>query len=204
VLSLASESEDFDPAKRCTVRRVRMTRCKARYPLVGPAIFEDVTIDRLEIVDPLFLRGAAFKHVTLKGNIGTIQMHCEASSMPVKRIDQAVMKANLQYYKSVDWALDIREVRAKGLSIRSVPVDLVRYDPEHQAVVRLEVIHERWDEIKKACAGSVFAYPMRDLREEPYCDGVVLCVSLRAKKDKVAEQMATLKRLQKLGIADPA
>src|SRR5438045_152529 len=67
-LSMASETEDFDPAKRCTVRRVVLTRCSVTHVNVGPAIFEDVTIDKMDNEgDALFIRGAAFKHVTLKG-----------------------------------------------------------------------------------------------------------------------------------------
>jgi hypothetical protein len=204
VLSPASESAHWDPAARCTVRRVVVTRCSTMYPIIGPAILEDLTIDRLDTErDAFFIRGAAFKHVTIKGNVGRILIYAEASSMPVERNDRAVMQANLAYYKTVDWALDIREIRALEFSVCSVPVDLVRYDPEHQAVVRLTKIRKRWAEIKKVCAGCVFAYSMADLRTDPYCDGVVLCVPLRAKKEKVAGLTAVLKRLRKLGIADP-
>jgi len=203
VLSLASETEDFDAAKRCTIRRVTATRCKVRSPLIGPAIFEDVTIDRLDTEGgPVFIRGAAFKHVTLKGNIGSIMIWAGATQMPVEHINRAVMKANLDYYKNVDWALDIREVRAKELSVTSVPVDLVRYDPEHQAVVRLNTIRKRWKEIKEETDGHLFGYALARLREQPYCDGVVLCVPLRAKKDCVAELASLIKRLRKLGIAE--
>jgi hypothetical protein len=205
VLSPASETEDFDPASRCTVRRVTLTRCKVRYPLVGPAIFEDVTIDRLDIErEALFVRGAAFKHVTLKGNTGSILLHPSPNQLPVERIDRACVEANREYYRDVDWALDIREVRARELSVRSVPVDLVRYDPEHQAVVRRTMIHRRWQEIRAELAGCVFAYPLGDLYRESFCDGAVLCVPLRAKKDRVAELTAVLKRLRQLDIAEPA
>lgn len=205
VLSPASEIEDFDVAKRCTIRRVRMSRCKVRFPIIGPAIVEEVMIDGLDIErDAVFVRGAAFKHVTLKGNIGRIMIWASPNQLPVEHIDRACMEANKAYYKDVDWALDIREVRAKELSVTSIPVDLVRYDPEHQAVVRLETIRKRWKEIKEECEGCVFRYAMARLREQPYCDGVVLCVPLRAKKDYVAELTAMLKHLRKLGIADPA
>ena len=156
------ELEHFDPAARCTVRRVQLARCSVMYPIVGPAIFEDVTIDRLDTErQPLFVRGS------LRSSMSRSREMSERSKFNPARI-QCRWNASIEPSWKQTWnttrtlmVLDIREVRAKELSIESVPVDLVRYDPEHQAVVRLTKIRKRWSEIKKECR---FGVCLRDAR----------------------------------------
>ena len=54
---------------RVTVRDVTLVDCRIRRVQVGPVVLDDITIDGLHASDPLFVRGAALRHVTLRGKI---------------------------------------------------------------------------------------------------------------------------------------
>ena len=46
-----------------------------------------------------------------------------------------IKEANDAYYATVDWALDISEIETRDFSIRGIPWEKIRINPETQAVV---------------------------------------------------------------------
>jgi hypothetical protein len=102
------------------------------------AVVEEVIVDGLTSKrDPLFCRGAVFKHVVLKGDVDRVVLKPHPTSgADDEAIARDFSEFRRAYYSEVDWALDISEIRCLELNIHSVPADLVRRDPQTQAVVR--------------------------------------------------------------------
>jgi hypothetical protein len=200
----------FPPASTSSAgfQRVTLRNCEARDCSVlganfGPAIIDTCSVVNLKTIhEPMFFRGTAFRHCTLSGKIGNLCLRPEPTTMPNAQLEQEVASANALFYRDVDWALDISQAIAAGLYISSIPVDLVRYDPSTQGIVRLSTIEDRWDELLAICGRNAFAYCLSDLRQNPLNDGVVLCVPLQAPKAKREVLETALQELKKARICD--
>jgi hypothetical protein len=126
------------PEFRSTIRGGVLRLCVVRGNCdVWSPIIEDSVIDGLRTPGTLFLRGAVFKHVVIKGKIGGMVF---AGPYPRDgRPDEAFLKANREYYASVDWALDLTQCESQlELSLSSVPGHLIRRDPTTQVLVTRE------------------------------------------------------------------
>ena len=67
------------PEFRSTVRNVRLANCVSFNSSIGPVVLEDVMVDGLKTNDLLIMWGPLFKHVTLKGRIGQININLVAN-----------------------------------------------------------------------------------------------------------------------------
>ena len=189
---------------RTTVRNVCMNRCEVEHCGVWSAIFEDCVVDGLKTWGHLKIWGAVFKHVTLRGKIGSIGIDHpyppEAMDEPPDA-DQPISRANEEYYKDVDWALDISQAEFKDLDLRSVPARLVRRDPETQVVVKREkLLDGRWKELVSLLEGTWWPTSLDWLlaRED---EDVVLVAPKRDRKFPLL--LEGLKLLRQAGIAEP-
>jgi hypothetical protein len=139
-----------DPARRPMIRNCHLIDCSVHATYLNGAIVEDTIVDglRTSARTNLLVFGAAFKHVTLRGRLGTLlsrpYTHLLADERHPERDDQ-FKQANAAYYAEVDWALDIREAEAAELTLIGVPARLVRRNPATQAVVRRAAVADgRW------------------------------------------------------------
>ena len=125
------------PDLRSTLRNCHLERCIVRQNCsINPAIVEDCVVDGLETRGLVFVRGAVFKHVVLKGKVGRFIVHWPwgAGSDP----GCPFSAANAEYYRGVDWALDLTQCEAKELQLSGVPGRLIRRDPTTQILVTRE------------------------------------------------------------------
>jgi len=138
-----------DPARRPTARRISLVGCGARECHVRGPILEDVTVFGLDSNAKLILWAPAFRHVTLTGCICDLIVNVdEDPAGEYDPVNAEFQKANAEFYSTVDWALDIREAEFADVSIRGVPADLVRRDPETQVIIRREhVLRSLWKEL---------------------------------------------------------
>ena len=97
------------PASRPRVRNVVARGCRQRGSALFGALLQDVTVDGLgrDGRHPLFLWAPAFKHVVLRGLLSAPKLNVVVS--PDGRGSAEWTSANQEFYKTVDWALDIRE-----------------------------------------------------------------------------------------------
>ena len=192
-----------DVSKRAVVRNVRMERCTAINCDIGPAVFENVTVDGLTTNDLLILWGPLFKHVTLKGKIGQIKINREVHYVDRSAgVQSPFDKARAQFYMGLDWALDIREARFQEFDMHGVPASLVRRDPDTQVVVtRQKALREGWRrKISQSNTYWPFVIDMFLEDEEP--DIVLVAPKGKAKK-KYAELLHGLNELRKSGVVEP-
>ena len=192
-----------DVGLRSTVKNVSIENCAANGCGIGPAIFENVTVDGLATNDLLIIWAATFHHVKLSGDIGKIKINSaahfvdrtEATQGPFTRSREAL-------YRSIDWALDITEATFKGFDVNGIPARLFRRDPESQAVVtRDRVTAEGGQRIAEAKSNPWMPW-IRAALDKGSSDGV-LVTPLGAPKKKRDEFLQGLRQLRELGIVEP-
>jgi hypothetical protein len=135
-----------NPSLRSTVRNVSLIDCEHVSGNLWPAVVEDILVDGLKTNTLFQSWGAVFKHVTLKGKIGRVMFSPAVfPGKATKEQQQAFDDANAAYYKTVDWALDIRDAEVGEMDIRRIPAKLIRRDPETQVVItRAKAARGEW------------------------------------------------------------
>jgi hypothetical protein len=181
-----------DPGFGFVVRDVTATRCRTDNCSVEGVRFEDVTVDGLATRHQ-GLGGCLFKHVTLRGKIGPVLTTPPASGIP-EGTRAAMKAAMIDYYKDVDWALDISAAEFSDADFYMVPGDLVRRDPETQFLLRRDVVTPDMDSMPLGprIAASRF-------ESSPF-DSIVAVVSRRSKN--FARDLEEFERVRKAGLAE--
>jgi hypothetical protein len=181
-----------DPEFGFVVRDVTATRCRTDNCNVQGVRFEDVTVDGLSTKHQ-GLGGCLFKHVTLKGKVGPILTTPVNRGVP-EDTRAAMNAAMVDYYKDVDWALDISEAELSDSDFYMVPGDLVRRDPETQFLLRREVIAPAKDQLP---VGPNIAASRFD--STPF-DSIVAVVGRRSKN--FARDLEEFEQIRKAGLAE--
>lgn len=196
-LSLTSK-----PSLRSTVRNVRLIECSETGMTLRSAIVEDVVVDDFKTHgQPFFIDGAVFKHVVLRGRIEDIVISpLIGSSREWERPQPAFDKANAEYYRHVDWALDISQAEFKAFTFRGgIPVHLIRRDPETQVIVtRQKAIDGKWRELAYQDGLCKTSLDLFLKREDP---ATILVAPKRHRK--FPNYLADLQLLREAGVAEP-
>ena len=202
-----SISSGLDWTKRSTGRNIRLIGCEERACRVGAAILEYIFVDGLKTHGRLDTWGAAFKHVTLKGRIGNLKVSdyipgVAGSAELAHRINLRFQAANAEYYKNVDWALDISQSEFEHVDIRGIPISLIRRDPETQVVVRREKAVALQDEWRKLdLTQTYWPIALQDVISEEHNDGEVFAAPKRHRNFNCL--LAGLQALRRIGVAEP-
>lgn len=165
--------EGIDPGRRPIIRRIRATKLRVEQCWPHGMALEDSEIDGLETVGgPLNLAGCVFSHVTLRGRVGSIMIP-PTLFIQDQALDRRWSEANRMYYETVDWALDIRDVEAKDISLVGVPARLVRRDPSDQVIVRREMAQAgAWRSLD--LSGTYWPFSLNNLARGPFPDRVLV------------------------------
>lgn len=107
---------------------------------IDTAAIEDVSLHNLKRSGsaPLFLWGCVLRHVKLSGRLSGIKINRSVAigSAASTAAQSAWDRAMVDYYRGVDWALDISEAKfAGGVTFEAIPGDLIRRNPETQVLV---------------------------------------------------------------------
>lgn len=173
-----------DPSRRPTIRNVTLKDTNALSVFLEGAVIEDVTVDTTKAgKHPLFLRGNVYRHVTLMGRIGFLSIRgkimppIEWPDPDKQRVEADWDRANADYYKGVEWAIDIRQASYAALDISGVPARLIRRNPENTAVVsRKRALAGEWRELPF----GLFHVVISAMLDDGY-DDVVLIACPRSK-----------------------
>lgn len=202
----SSFSTTRDVKLRSTLRNSKIIQCSQRGSSIGPAIIEDVLVDGLKTNSQLLqMWGAVFKHVTIKGKVDRLMFSPFANpSEPEGDVNRTFARANAEYYKTVDWALDISEVEVQEIDIRGIPARLVRRDPETQIVVTRQKAMKLQSEYRKITFPKVAPLDgYLDLflgrNDEP--DRIF--IAPRARKTKMKDWLEAFRLLREVGVAEP-
>lgn len=192
-----------DPLRRPTIRNVILRDTRAYHAYLEGAIVEDVTIENTKAGKaPLFLRGNAYRHVTLKGRIAPLEIRGKVfpgySRPEVEtRVTSLWDQANAAYYATVDWAIDITEATYGSLSISGVPTKLIRRNPQNTAVVtRQTALQGKWKEL--SMKRGVFNVVISWFLDEGYEDVLLIACP---KSKRYQDDLADLAILREAGVA---
>jgi hypothetical protein len=195
-------------ADRPIVRNLSITRCHFAASELGAVIAEDCTIDTIwfhrGIWGPQRIEGCALKHVIVRGNVtGSVAFSPSyawwtATHRP-RAIDDQIVQANLRYYETVDWALDISKAAFTGIDMArsGIPARLIRRDTATQVVVTREsVSNGDW---ASACADSG---GWQIAIEDFLASGLPDTVLVACKRGRYFKgQLAAIERLRDIGVA---
>jgi hypothetical protein len=125
-----------DVQNRPRIRNVKVIDCEESNCDLQEAMLEDVIVDGLRVKDLFIISDCAYKHVTLRGNLGRLKITSGFAGLAKKlpKLQAALNDANSAYYANVDWALDISNAEFEDFSLSGVPLQLIRRDGETQVI----------------------------------------------------------------------
>lgn len=185
--------------KRTRVRNVILKNCRVCSCVIFHAIIEDTIIENMTIENDHFIFGAAFRHVTLRGDFGAIVISNEAHSSVPKNKQLKIAEANRAFYVETDWALDISQANFEECDIRGIPSNLIKRDPTTQFVVKRDkLLASAWQQID--FADTCWADVLQNMIDFGW-DDIVLVAPKRARD--FSADLKVLSMLRSLGIAEP-
>jgi hypothetical protein len=192
------------PRLRSVIRNVRAIECKVAASFISSAVIEDCEVNGLntgqDASSVLIVFGAVFNRVTLRGNIGRILFNSRAGGTSFTNQQQAAFDAaNAEFYKGVEWALDIRDANFFACDLRSIPARLILRDPETQVVVtKKRLVQSDWEQLD--LASTYWPFSLKRLLQSSREDAVLVA----PKQDReFRELLKGLQLLRRAGIAEP-
>lgn len=131
---------------RSTAQNIRLKNCVMNSFFGIGAIFDDIVVDGLKTSRaPVTFFGCALRQVVLKGKCGRFLFNRNVCRDDQRR-DASFESANADFYRDVDWAIDISELNTAGLEIRgTIPSRLIRRNPEvHFIMTRTVALEGDW------------------------------------------------------------
>jgi hypothetical protein len=131
-----------DPHNRAVFRNIEMVNNVFDEVSLEGVVVEDSTVDGVRTFDKLVLvNGCLFRHVTFKGFFEFVIVNPGLSALWSRELSDRYEKDNSRFWDSLiaegDWALDISGVSG-SLDLRGIPAQLIRRNPEVQAVMTFE------------------------------------------------------------------
>ena len=177
-----------DREKRSYVRNVKAKNTTIRSCWLDRTILEEVVVDGLKTSGVQFVRSCACKHVVIEGRVGRLVLRNELED------DGGWLTG---YYADVDWAIDISRAIAQELEIDNIPADLVKRDPETQAVIRrANVERADWQKVAKGLTTVIIKDMLRS------GDDARLLVAPKGNKKNFHRVLDEIRALRDAGIAD--
>ena len=189
------------PDKRSIIRNIEMRDIYHNDCWLSGAVLENISICNLRAMGktPLFIKGCVFNRVTLSGDISSIKIN--RSIDPLANDSSKVLwdEANINYYKNVAWALDIRKAAfSTSPSLEAVPGSLILRNPETTALLSKDKLYgidwEKLDFKNTAYDIAISWFLGLSLFDD--------CVLVAAKRNKrFKDQLLVLNNLKAKGLA---
>jgi hypothetical protein len=188
-------------AIRSIARRITFTNAVVEgVTFIGPGIVEDSTIDGLKVLNHIQTIGTAFKHVVVKGVVDKLMLTPQIDTFgDYPDLQRAFDEANREYYRTVDWALDISEAEFKDCDIRGIPSRLIKRDPDSQVILtREEAMRGRWRDVD--LSGTYWTAAIKLFLDDGYQDRLLVAPKKAGNFKKLLEG---INKLRDAGIVEP-
>ena len=190
-----------DPQDRSIFEKCTLVNCIQYSSYFGPSIIKECNIRDLTSPEQhLSISGAFFDRVTLSGRWNTIQLLPLSTAGVQPETDLAFLSENVQCYRHVDWAIDICDLVADEFVSLSIPVDLVRYCPKSQGVIRRQNWLSSRKRFRDLTVDTWFRMLDADFDMFPDSDGAVVAVPINHRNRDCF--IAAMDRLRAAGIMD--
>jgi hypothetical protein len=158
-------------------------------------LFENVTVSDCSTSGrPMIMQGCAYKNVTLRGRLGSWIFN-DMNHRVSLDLRQRFLESERDFYREVDYILDISEAVFEAADMYYIPGDLVRRDPKTQFLVRKsKLVDMDLSEIPKRTQRL-----LRRVEENPYDSTVI--VAARNEED-FGGALSDFQQLVDLGIAE--
>jgi hypothetical protein len=198
-------SYNNDNKRRSHIQNVQLKSCTVVNSAVGPAIFENCTVDTLKNTGRLFiLWGPVFRHVTLSGTISQFKVNEMVNpTRTTPEFQQPFDRFRAHFYQGTDWALDISAARFRSeFDVRGIPARLIRRNPETQIVItRQRALQPGWTG-HLSPENTLWPFMIRLFLSDGDED-MVLAAPMGAPKARRDKLLQGLQELRDLGVAEP-
>ncbi len=185
----------FDHPLEILVRDASLVHCKATGNcFVHGVRFENVTVHDFAADELVDFAACVFRNVVLEGAIGPFITTRAHPSLGGERRDE-ISRLMVDYYREVDWAIDISRGEFVDATLPMVPGNLVRRNPETQFLVKREVLEAHPLEELPFIGESY----RRRFSTSPF-DSLVVVAPTRS--DAFSEIHAQLSEMRELGLAE--
>jgi hypothetical protein len=125
---------------RSSAANIHVTNCRSAAFFGTGAIFDEVVVDGIRTSRaPVNISACVFRHVTVKGTCNGFLFNRNICDDNAER-NASFIVANKEYYRNVDWALDISQLKCSRFELRGcVPVELIRRNPDEHFIMTKEV-----------------------------------------------------------------
>ena len=191
--------------KRTAINNIEIINCEQTGCKLTGVIVQDVIVNGLKTHNIFQTWGSVYEHVVLKGKIGQLMISPLLFIIPTDKqikIQIEFDKLNYEFYKKIDWALNIQEaIFTTPIDIRGVPAHLIIRDPISQAVVNIEKTRsEKWKDID--LSGTPWEAYLRYLINSKYDQDVILTAPKGASKSRYKKCLDGINKLRDIGIAE--
>ncbi|MET9263863.1 hypothetical protein [Amycolatopsis sp. NPDC004079] len=187
--------QDSDPSYPIEVKDVSVSGGSLTNSSAVGTSFERVSLSSCQTPgDPIAPQGCVFSEVKLRGSMGSWIFTDMHSSIP-EETRAEFLEAEREFYKNVDFALDVSEGIFETADMFYLPGDLVVRDPETQVLIR----KSRLATADVSRLPRLMVRLLRRVEKNPY-DSTAFVVG-RDRED-FDEALAELQLLVDLGIAE--
>jgi hypothetical protein len=195
-------SMTIEPDRRAVVRNIDIVNCSVQGSCIEVAQLEEISVRGLRTIGLLQAFGAVFRRVVLQGRIGRIMLSPlvhPAAAWDRPDVQARFRKANAEFYRHVDWAVDVSQADAVELELTGVPGRLVRRDSQNSILVTAEALrrHPDW---RSGIENTAVEVGIRRIVDYDLED-VVLVACRRSKR--FAKELALFDHLRRRGVAEP-
>lgn len=161
--------------KKTLVKNVTLKNCVQKSCDVYAAVLDNIIVENLDCKSLLGLYGTLFKHVKFTGSIGNLIITPLVKSVMVNnRQNRIFLRLQENFYKNLDWALDITEAEFKGdITIRNIPVHLIRRDKSTQMIARKNVLNAH-PNLQFELTNSPWRWQIEDFLDRDYPEIVLI------------------------------
>jgi hypothetical protein len=138
------------PVNRSSATNIQITNCRGALFHGNGAVFDEVIVNGIRTSrGPVLLFASAFRHVVVKGTCNGFLFNRNICHDDSER-NEAFISANQDFYRNVDWALDISQMKCSGFELRgSVPVELIRRNLDEHFIMSRDVAQSgAWKEFE--------------------------------------------------------